>query len=138
MTFAAGVIAASGFAPFNFWIAPILALAIWFSLIKDLIFQNELLIISFGLGLLLPSQYWTGVYVGNTPWLLLCFVQASFYILPGIFVRRKARFNSFVFAASFVGVELLLRTIPFTGFGWSRIGFTQIDSPIAVLYPVGE
>jgi apolipoprotein N-acyltransferase len=57
--------------------------------------------------------------------------------LPGIFVRRKARFNSFVFAGSFVGVELLLRTIPFTGFGWSRIGFTQIDSPIAALYPVG-
>ena len=138
LTFAAGVIAASGFAPFNFWIAPILALAIWFSLIKDLIFQKRIIgSYLFGLGLLLPSQYWTGIYVGNTPWLVLCFVQASFYILPGIFVRRKARFNSFVFAGSFVGVELLLRTIPFTGFGWSRIGFTQIDSPIAALYPVG-
>lgn len=138
LTFAAGVIAASGFAPFNFWIAPILALAIWFSLIKDLMFQKRIIgSYLFGLGLLLPSQYWTGIYVGNTPWLVLCFVQASFYILPGIFVRRKARFNSFVFAGSFVGVELLLRTIPFTGFGWSRIGFTQIDSPIAALYPVG-
>ena len=138
LTCAAGMIAASGFAPFNFWIAPILALAIWFSLIKDLIFQKRIIgSYLFGLGLLLPSQYWTGIYVGNTPWLVLCFAQASFYILPGIFVRRKARFNSFVFAGSFVGVELLLRTIPFTGFGWSRIGFTQIDSPIAAIYPVG-
>ena len=138
LIFASGVIAACGFAPINFWIAPILALAIWFSVIKDLIFQKRIIgSYLFGLGLLLPSQYWTGIYVGNTPWLVLCFAQASFYILPAIFVRRKERFNNFAFAGSFVGVELLLRTIPFTGFGWTRIGFTQIDSPIAALYPVG-
>jgi len=61
LTFAAGVIAASGFAPFNFWIAPILALAIWFSIIKDLTFQKRIIgSYLFGLGLLLPSQYSTG------------------------------------------------------------------------------
>jgi len=134
----AGVAAAGGFAPFDIWIAPIFAFAIWFSLLRNSNLKKRLIgSYFFGLGLLLPSQYWTGIYVGNTPWLVLCFAQASFYILPGIFVCRKARFNSLAFAGSFVGVELLLRTIPFTGFGWSRIGFTQIDSPIAALYPVG-
>jgi apolipoprotein N-acyltransferase len=32
--------------------------------------------------------------------------------------------------------ETLMRTIPFTGFGWSRLGFTQVGSPFADLYPI--
>jgi apolipoprotein N-acyltransferase len=38
---------------------------------------------------------------------------------------------------SYVLTELLLRTVPFTGFGWTRLSFTQVDSPLAGIYPIG-
>ena len=31
----------------------------------------------------------------------------------------------------------MLRTIPFTGFGWTRISFTQVNSPLSSLYGLG-
>lgn len=91
----------------------------------------------FGLTFLLTVQHWTSTYVGSIPWLILGFMQATFFILPALFIKRNHRYNQIVFALSVVLVELALRTIPFTGFGWSRVGFTQVDSPIAVLYPLG-
>jgi apolipoprotein N-acyltransferase len=57
--------------------------------------------------------------------------------VPAFFVGKSKRYNQFAFAASFVIVELLLRTVPFTGFGWTRISFTQVDSPLSDLYKLG-
>lgn len=91
----------------------------------------------FGLGLLLPCQYWTGIYVGNLPWLILCFGQAFLFLTPSFFVGRGKKYNQQSFIATYVITELLLRTVPFSGFGWTRFGFTQVDSPLKNLYPVG-
>ena len=133
-----GAIASAAFAPLSFWPAPFIALSLWYYLLLRSKLSSRLLIsYLFGLGLLLPTQQWTGIYVGNTPWLALCFMQAIFFIVPALFVDKGRRFNQFTFATSYVLIELLLRTSPFTGFGWSRIGFTQIDSPLSPLYASG-
>lgn len=134
----AGAITSLGFAPRNIWIAPLIGLAIWFSLLKK--YRRHINLIGsylFGLGILLPVQYWTGIYVGNLPWLILCCAQAFFFLIPAFFSYKKLRYSSLVFALSYVLVELLLRSTPFTGFGWSRLAFTQVESPLNSLFDLG-
>ena len=133
-----GLITSSAFEPFTFWPSAFIGLGGWYYLLLAANLRSRLCIsYLYGLSLLLTVQHWTGIYVGNTPWIALCVVQSIFFIIPAYFVSKKQRFNQFSFAASYVLVELLLRTVPFTGFGWSRISFTQVDSPLASLYPLG-
>jgi apolipoprotein N-acyltransferase len=134
----AGLIGSTAFEPINFWFSAIASLSIWFSLLlKSNLERRVIVSYIFGLSLLLPIQSWTGIYVGNIPWLILCLVQAFTFIIPAIFVVPGKRFNQIAFACTFVMVELLLRTVPFTGFGWSRISFTQVDGPLKGLYSSG-
>lgn len=134
----AGVIGSTAFKPVNFWLSAIVSLSIWFFLLlKSNLGRRVLVSYIFGLSLLLPIQSWTGIYVGNIPWLILCFAQAFAFIIPAFFVVPGKRFNQIAFACAFVIVELLLRTVPFTGFGWSRISFTQVDGPLKGLYSSG-
>ena len=134
----AGLISSTAFAPLSFWPSAFIGLTVWYFLLIKLHLRSRIYIsYVFGLGILLPVQYWTGIYVGNLPWLILCFAQALVFTLPAFFVGRRKKFNQIAFACSFVAVELLLRTIPFTGFGWSRLSFTQVDGPLQFLYSSG-
>ena len=134
----AGVIASTAFAPFSFWPSAFIGITIWYFLLIRMRLRSRLYIsYIFGLSILLPVQFWTGIYVGNLPWLLLSFTQAVIFTLPALFVGKKIKYNQIAFACSFVCVELLLRTIPFTGFGWSRLSFTQVDGPLQFLYSSG-
>ncbi|NCZ81328.1 MAG: apolipoprotein N-acyltransferase, partial [Actinobacteria bacterium] len=130
--------ASLSFEPYGIWPLAFLGLAGWFTLLT----QNGLkyrisLSYLFGACLLLLNQHWTGIYVGNLPWLILSLSQALMFIVPAFFVRKGAKYNQYVFALSYVLTELLLRTVPFTGFGWTRLSFTQVDSPLAGIYPIG-
>ncbi len=130
--------ASLSFEPYGIWPLALIGLAGWFTLLT----QNRLkyrifLSYLFGACLLLLNQHWTGVYVGNLPWLILSLSQAVIFIMPAFFVRKGAKYNQYLFALSYVSTELLLRTVPFTGFGWTRLSFTQVDSPLAVIYPIG-
>lgn len=134
----AGLISSTAFAPLSFWPSAFIGLRIWYFLLIKLHLRGRFYIsYVFGLGILLPVQHWTGIYVGNLPWLILCFAQAFIFILPAFFVGKRKKFNQMAFACSFVAVELLLRTVPFTGFGWSRLSFTQADGPLQFLYSSG-
>jgi apolipoprotein N-acyltransferase len=88
------------------------------------------------LGLLLVVQNWTGIYVGNLPYLALVFMQAIFFLPLALVGKRSKLSNAVIFGCALVLSELLMRTTPFTGFGWSRLGFTQVDSPLSSIYPL--
>lgn len=134
----AGLIASTAFAPISFWPSAFIGLTVWYFLLIRMPLRSRIYIsYIFGLGVLLPVQLWTGIYVGNLPWLLLSFTQALIFTVPALFVGKKIKYNQIAFACSFVCVELLLRTVPFTGFGWSRLSFTQADSPLQFLYSSG-
>jgi len=134
----AGLIASTAFAPLSFWPSAFVGLTVWYFLLITSNLRGRIFIsYVFGLGILLPVQHWTGIYVGNLPWLILCFAQALIFTFPAFFVGKKLKSNQLAFACSFVAVELLLRTIPFTGFGWSRLSFTQVDGPLQYLYSSG-
>jgi apolipoprotein N-acyltransferase len=133
-----GLVSSTAFEPFSFWPSAFVGLAGWyFLLIRARLGSRVLISYVFGLSQLLVVQHWTGIYVGSMPWLVLSFCQALFFILPAYFVGKSKRYNQFAFATSFVIVELLLRTIPFTGFGWTRSSFTQVESPLSNLYKLG-
>jgi apolipoprotein N-acyltransferase len=133
-----GLVSSTAFEPFSFWPSAFVGLAGWyFLLIRARLGSRVLISYVFGLSQLLVVQHWTGIYVGSLPWLVLSFCQAIFFILPAYFVGKSKRYNQFAFATSFVIIELLLRTIPFTGFGWTRISFTQVESPLSNLYKLG-
>lgn len=133
-----GLVSSTAFEPFSLWPSAFLGLAGWyFLLIRARLESRVLISYLFGLSQLLVVQHWTGIYVGSLPWLILSICQGFFYIVPAFFVGKSKRYNQFAFAASFVIVELLLRTVPFTGFGWTRISFTQVDSPLSNLYKLG-
>jgi len=133
-----GLVSSTAFEPFSFWPSAFLGLAGWyFLLIRARLESRVLISYLFGLSQLLVVQHWTGIYVGGLPWLILSICQGIFYIVPAFFVGKSKRYNQFAFAACFVIVELLLRTVPFTGFGWTRISFTQVDSPLSDLYKLG-
>lgn len=133
-----GLVSSTAFEPFSFWPSAFVGLAGWyFLLIRPRLGSRVLISYIFGLSQLLIVQHWTGIYVGSLPWLVLSFCQAAFFIVPAYFVGKSKRYNQFAFATSFVIVELLLRTIPFTGFGWTRISFTQVESPLSNLYKLG-
>jgi len=130
--------ASLSFEPYGIWPLAFLGLAGWFTLLT----QNGLkyrisLSYLFGACLLLLNQHWTGIYVGNIPWLILCFSQALIFIIPALFVQKNTKNSHLMFALSYVLTELLLRTVPFTGFGWTRLSFTQVESPLSIIYPIG-
>ena len=130
--------ASLSFEPYGIWPLAFVGLAGWFTLLtKSGLKYRIYLSYLFGACLLLLNQHWTGVYVGNLPWLILSLSQALIFIVPAFFVTQGAKYSQYLFALSYVLTELLLRTVPFTGFGWTRLSFTQVDSPLAGLYPIG-
>ena len=132
-----GVLASLGFAPYGVWLAPVISLFILFIILKGSELPSRLLIsYLFGLSILLPNQFWTGTYVGDLPWIVLALLQSFLFLPLAVVSQRGGRFNPWLFSCAVVVTELALRTIPFTGFGWSRLSFTQVDGFFSSLYPL--
>ncbi|MFM7400507.1 MAG: apolipoprotein N-acyltransferase, partial [Bacteroidota bacterium] len=73
------------FEPDGIWLFAIVALFFWYRLLIKRSFSQRLITsYFFGLSVLLPTQIWTGTYVGNLPWLILCFGQALIFLLPAL------------------------------------------------------
>lgn len=123
------------FAPFRFWPAAFLALGSLFYLLLDKNFKERALIaMSFALSFFLVLLHWSGSYVGWFPWVALAFLQTSFFLIFGLFRFERNIFSAIGFASCFLLVELLRMKFPFGGFGWGRIGHTQIF-PLSNIYP---
>ena len=87
---------------------------------------------------------WTSIQVGKMPWVLLVGLQAGFVALQGaaaayvspLLVRRLWLFGP-VTAALWTLQEALRGRIPFGGFPWGRLAFSQGDSPLLGLAAAG-
>jgi apolipoprotein N-acyltransferase len=86
----------------------------------------------YGLAFLLPLLHWTGVYVGAVPWLILCVAFAAFYALLGAVLPVLARLpgGPAWVGAAWVLEEALRDRLPFGGFPWGRLAFSQAESPL--------
>lgn len=89
-----------------------------------------------GWAFFVPLLSWSGIYVGELPWLSLATLSALYVAAfggvtaylqgagPGATVRPLA------VALAWTVAELARATTPFGGFPWGRLGFSQADSPV--------
>ena len=125
----------TGFAPVELWFSPILGIAALFFVLSNSSLKVRLLnAFVAGTFFFLPLLHWSSTYVGSTPWLILALSQALIFSTMGFASFRRNFLGVATFAAFFTILELSRMKAPFGGFGWGRIGFTQVDS-FGILYP---
>ena len=98
----------------------------------------------FGLGFMVPQLQWSGIYVGALPWLSLAALAGMLLalVLPGWTLAWRLAGHvpgtlPLAAGAVWVAVEALRARVPFGGFGWGRLGFSQADSPVRWLASTG-
>ena len=85
----------------------------------------------YGLAFMIPLLSWTGVYVGPVPWLILAAAEAAFYAGLGaaLAVLQRHRLAPLLIGTAWVLEEALRDRLPFGGFPWGRLAFSQSTSP---------
>lgn len=131
-----GLLLFAAFPPIEFWPAAVLGAGLLFLLLAE-----EKLGTRFRIALLAggaffaPLLHWSSIYVGALPWLILALGESLIFALIALAPIRKNAYGAIAFASCFTLIELLRMKAPFGGFGWGRIGFTQVDS-LQFLYPL--
>jgi len=138
----AGLALCVSFPPFGWWY---LAIAAFGLLAWVLTRESTTLAGGFGYGFLfglafyLPLLPWIGGFVGAFPWFVLSVLEALFPALFGLVavaVRRRSAWP-FWFAALWALQEWLKSTVPFGGFPWGVVGFSQTDGPLLAIAQLG-
>ncbi|MDN5795405.1 MAG: apolipoprotein N-acyltransferase [Intrasporangium sp.] len=129
------------FPTFDIWVAAPVALALLALALTGARARS-----GFGLGLLaglaffVPTLQWSGIYVGDLPWLALATLQALFFALAGLgyaWLARAGRVRPVVFALVWVAAEGLRARAPYGGFPWLKLAFGQADAPFGRLVALG-
>jgi len=130
----AAFLASAAFAPIGLWYLSIFGYAFLFRKIGTR--EKELLhFFLFGLIYNAIVLQWSGKFVGALPWLLLALLQAIFY-LPVGYIAKK--FNNIWWTIfTLLLMEEVRAIFPFGGFGWSRIAFSQVESPALPIVSYG-
>jgi apolipoprotein N-acyltransferase len=91
-----------------------------------------------------PLLHWTNMQVGWAPWLLLSGFEALYVAVLGAAIaytgrltRRVPALLAPVTAVLWVAQEALRDRVPFGGFPWARLAFSQADSPLLPVAAVG-
>lgn len=86
----------------------------------------------YGAAFFLPLLHWTGVFVGALPWLLLALAEAVFCAGLGAVLAIVQRLPAapLWIGAAWVLQEAVRDRVPFGGFPWGRLAFSQADSPL--------
>ena len=133
---AGGIALFFSFAPFNFWPAAVISTGLFFSALVEFGLKMRFIVsFLFGIAFFLPLLHWSSTYVGAIPWLILAIGQSTLFSLIAFLPYRRNMTSVITFAAAFTLIEILRMKFPFGGFGWGRIGHTQIDS-VGGIYPV--
>ncbi len=141
---AAGAVTGLAFEPTNLWLGMFLGIAAWL-----LLFDPRLrprgsgfgIGYAFGLGLGAVSLNWLSVLVeGAGPFLAAALIvfESLFFGLLGVVVRRVRPLVWWPLAVALAwgAIEFVYGRVPFGGFGWIRLAYAQVDSPLAGLFPI--
>lgn len=132
-----------GFAPSTWWWSPVVGFALLAIAVRGRGWRAAAgLGFVFGAAFFLPLLTWSGIYVGNVPWLALSLAEAALVApataLMGPVSRRLPAWPVWA-ACLWVGGEHLRAVFPFGGFPWGGVAFTQADGPLLpVVTTVGE
>ncbi len=130
----AAFLASASFEPIGLWFLAIFGFALFFRKLQSV---RQPILYSFIFGLLLNAivLFWSGKFVGSLPWLLLAFLMSLFY-LPIGWIHKRRR-NVWISALTFLIMEELRSRFPFGGFGWTRVAFSQVESPALPIVALG-
>ena len=124
----AGVVLSGAFEPVGkWWIAPIALLVHMYAIERT--DRKALSAFAFAFTFNAVLLHWTSTYVGSTPWIILSFGLSLFY-LPLAFVGR---WGIAAYPLLFVVLEEVRNRLPFGGFGWARVAYSQADAPYAAI-----
>ena len=93
----------------------------------------------FGFAFAVPLLPWTGNFVGTVPWLglsALCALFPAVFGLAAVAVRALPGWPLW-FAGLWIGAEWLKCTVPFGGFPWGVVAYSQSDGPLLALVRIG-
>ncbi|MEO9137627.1 MAG: apolipoprotein N-acyltransferase [Jatrophihabitans sp.] len=128
-----GLVGVLAFPRFGFWPAMIVSVAL-LSLALDGRRSRTAAWIGYlyGLAFLLPLVSWTGIYVGPLPWILLCLGFGVPFALLGAVLPVLATLpgRPLWVGAAWVLEEAVRDRVPFGGFPWGRLAFSQAESPL--------
>jgi len=130
----AAFLASAAFEPIGIWYLAIFGFAIYLRALRT---STRPILHSLAFGLILNAivLYWSGKYVGAFPWLVLSALQALFYLPVGWVYRRTHSLKWS--AATLLVMEEFRARFPFGGFGWTRIAFSQVESPALPIVAIG-
>lgn len=129
------LLASAAFEPIGIWYLALFGYALFF---KSLSKSRRPVLSSFIFGAILNGivLHWSSKYVGALPWLLLTLLQATFYLPLGWVYRKTSSLRWVVL--TFLLCEEVRARFPFGGFAWTRIAFSQVESPLLPLVSIGE
>lgn len=127
-------LASAAFAPIGIWYLGVVGYSLFFRKISK---SHRQLWHAFVFGFIYNAivLHWSGKFVGAVPWLLLSFLQALFYIPVGAVAKRWG--SIWLTIGALLLMEEIRSIFPFGGFGWTRIAFSQIESPASAILPYG-
>ncbi|HVU92992.1 MAG TPA: apolipoprotein N-acyltransferase [Jatrophihabitans sp.] len=128
-----GLLGVLAFPRFGFWPAAVLSVA-GLSVVVDGRRSRTAAWLGYlyGAAFMVPLLSWTGVYVGPVPWLILALAEAGFFALlgAGLPVLAWLPLPPVWVGAAWVLQEALRDRLPFGGFPWGRLAFSQAGSPL--------
>lgn len=134
MSVAGGLALYAAFAPSTKWWLAIVGFALF-----GLALDGRSWKVGFGLGFLfglaffLPLLSFTNIYVGNLPWYALSVMEALLTAPAGALIAittRRLPLWPFWAASAWITGEALRARLPFGGFPWGGIAFSQPDGPL--------
>ena len=127
-------LASAAFAPIAIWYLGVFGYSLFLRKISK---SHRHLWHAFAFGFIYNAivLYWSVKFVGAVPWLLLSFLQALFYLPVGAIAKRWG--SIWITIGSLLLMEEIRSIFPFGGFGWTRIAFSQIESPASAILPYG-
>jgi len=135
---AAGCCMGLGFEPFNMWFVVPVAVAVFVcvnlaSTPRVGLLRGYL----FGFGFNIVAFHWAGV-LGVTVLLVFVVWLAVWYALVGLVISltRRTAVWGLTGVAAWMGAEWVSSRWPFGGFGWGRLAYTSVGTPIDGLFPI--
>lgn len=120
------------------WLGPVSVALLTAAVRNQTCKRGALLGFEHGLSFFLALLVWTGTIAGPAAWLALSIMEAGFLALLGaaLAVATRRRAWPIWTAALWVGEEALRDRLPFGGFPWGRLAFSQghtLLTPLAAL-----
>jgi apolipoprotein N-acyltransferase len=130
----AAFLASAAFAPISLWFLGLIGYFLYF---RKIFASKKPIFFSFAFGFIYNATvlHWAGIYVGAVPWILLALLQALFYIPVGYIAKRTQ--NLWWGVLTVLLMEELRSRFPFGGFGWTRVAFSQVESPLLPIVSIG-